>query len=371
MQALILAAGKGERLRPLTDTRPKVMLPVVNKPILEHNLELVAGLVDEIIIVVGYKGEVVRGYFGDSFGGVKIRYVEQEKQLGTGDAIFRAEPHIKGRFLVMMGDNIYSKDDIQKCLKHDFCMLVKKVQNPSMFGVCVTRGDRIEKIVEKPKNFVSDLANAGLYVMDREIFDFRLRRSERGEYEIIDALVWLGKKRPLYWVAAGRWFQVTYPWDLLELNEIFLKESGPVIDKSAKISGRALIEGPVAIGRNAELKNCVIRAYSSIGEGAVIGNFVEIKNSIVMDKTRIPHLSYVGDSVIGSGCNLGAGTSVANLRFDDKPVKMSVKGGTVDSGRRKLGCVMGDGTKTGINVSILPGAMIKPGSTIFPGSTYK
>jgi bifunctional UDP-N-acetylglucosamine pyrophosphorylase/glucosamine-1-phosphate N-acetyltransferase len=119
------------------------------------------------------------------------------------------------------------------------------------------------------------------------------------------------------------------------------------------------------------LKNCVVRAHSVIGDGAVIGNFVEIKNSIIMEGTKIPHLSYIGDSVIGRNCNLGAGTNVANLRFDDGNVKVMVNGKKTDSGRRKLGCFMGDDVKTGINVSILPGAVIKPGSHLEPGKAFK
>ena len=125
------------------------------------------------------------------------------------------------------------------------------------------------------------------------------------------------------------------------------------------------------IGKNAELKNCVVRAYSVIGDNSVIGNFVEIKNSIVMEGTKIPHLSYVGDSVIGRNCNFGAGTKIANLRFDDDGVKVNVKGKLVDSGRRKLGCFMGDGVKTGINVSIMPGACIGPGARLAPGKVCK
>lgn len=371
MQALILAAGKGERLRPLTETRPKVMLPVANKPILQHNLEQLSGIAEEIIIVVGYKAGTIRKHFGSSFGGTKIRYVTQTEQLGTGHAIRQAEKFLRDRFLVLMGDNLYSRHDIDLCMHHDLCILVKPVENPSIFGVCMVSNGLLTDIVEKPKTPVSKLANAGLYVLDKRIFEHKPNLTARGEYEIVDSIKEVCRLAPMHAIEAADFDYITYPWDLLRVNESVLKKSGSVIDKGAKISKDTRISDPVAIGKGAELKNCVIRPYTCIGDSAVIGNFVEIKNSIIMENTKIPHLSYVGDSVIGSNCNFGAGTKIANLRFDDKPVKTRVKGRVVDSGMRKLGCMMGDNVKTGINVSIMPGAMIPPGSYINPGSVFK
>jgi bifunctional UDP-N-acetylglucosamine pyrophosphorylase/glucosamine-1-phosphate N-acetyltransferase len=373
MQALILAAGRGERLRPLTETRPKVMLPVANKPILQHNLEQLAGIpaIKEIIIVVGYKAETIKRHFGSGFGHAKIRYVTQAKQLGTGHAIRQAAKFLKDRFLVLMGDNLYSRGDIERCLKHDLSILVKPVENPGIFGVCKVSKGLLKDMVEKPKNPPSNLANAGLYVLDSRVFGHDQLLTKRGEYEIVDSIKELCKHAPFHAIEAKDFDYITYPWDLLRVNEAVLRKTGPVIDKSAKIGKETRIEGPVAIGPNVELKNCVIRAYTSIGAGSVIGNFVEIKSSIIFENTKVPHLSYVGDSLIGSGCNFGAGTKIANLRFDNKPVKMKVKGRLVDSGRRKLGCVMGDNVKTGINVSIMPGATIPPGSNINPGSVLK
>jgi len=371
MQALILAAGKGERLRPLTETRPKVMLPVANKPILQHNIEQLSGLVEEVMIVVGYKAEIIKKHFGSDFCGIKIRYVTQEKQLGTGHAMQQAEPFLKDRFLVLMGDNMYSRQDIQKCLKHDFSILVKRVGNPGIFGVCMVKNGLLTDIVEKPKKPESNLSNAGLYVLDKTIFGHEQKLTERCEYEIVDPIRELCKKSQIKAIEAIDFDYITYPWDLLRANEKVLKKTGAVIDRSAKISKETRIEGPVAIGRNVELKNCVLRPFTSVGDSVVIGNFVEIKNSIIMPGTKIPHLSYVGDSIIGSNCNFGAGTKIGNLRFDDKPVKMMIKGKPVDSGLRKLGCVMGDDVKTGINASIMPGATIGPGSYINPGSVFK
>jgi UDP-N-acetylglucosamine diphosphorylase/glucosamine-1-phosphate N-acetyltransferase len=370
MQALILAAGKGERLRPLTETLPKVMLPVANKPILQHNMEQLHGLVKEIIVVVGCKQEVVRRYFGSTFKGIPITYVTQPEQLGTGHALLQARDRIDGKFVMMMGDDLYRRDDIEKCVRHDLSILTIEGDTRN-FGGCIAEGERLKDIVEKSPKPVSKLVNTGLYVLDERIFREKTRKSPRGEYEATDAIKSLASKAEIKVVRGSFWEPVAYPWKLLEANRTILEETGPQIHPEAKISKKAVIEGPVVIGRGAELKNCVVRAHSVIGDNAVIGNFVEIKNSIIMEGTKIPHLSYVGDSVIGRNCNFGAGTKIANLRFDDGNVKVSVNGRKFDSGRRKLGCFMGDGVKTGVNASVLPGAVIKPGTFINPGTVFK
>ncbi|HDD72370.1 MAG TPA: glucose-1-phosphate thymidylyltransferase, partial [Candidatus Bathyarchaeota archaeon] len=182
------------------------------------------------------------------------------------------------------------------------------------------------------------------------------------------------------------WMDVGYPWSLLEANERVLKNleakilgeveegaviKGPVyVGEGARVRSGAYVEGPVYIGPGADVgPNCYIRRYTSLGARVRVGNACEIKNSIVMDGTHIAHLSYVGDSVIGERCNFGAGTLIANLRFDDRPVKVMVKDRLVDSGRRKLGVIMGDEVKTGVNVSIMPGVKVGPRSWIAAGLT--
>ena len=144
---------------------------------------------------------------------------------------------------------------------------------------------------------------------------------------------------------------------------------GPVhVEKGARIRSGAYIEGPTYIGPGSDIgPNCYIRPCTSIGSDVRIGNACEVKNSIIMDGSHIAHLSYVGDSVIGEGCNFGAGTTTANIRFDKKNVKMNVKGIRVDSGCRKLGAVVGDNAQTGINVSLLPGIKIGSGAWVAPG----
>ncbi|UCD03433.1 MAG: glucose-1-phosphate thymidylyltransferase, partial [Candidatus Aenigmatarchaeota archaeon] len=253
---------------------------------------------------------------------------------------------------------------------HDHCILTVS-GNTNNFGGCIVKNGVLKDIVEKSPKNVSNLINAGLYVLDDTIFREQVSKSPRGEYEITDAIKSLAKKAGIKSVRGTLWEPVAYPWKLLEANEAILRQADSLIHPEAEISKEARIEGPVVVGKGAVLKNCVVRAYSVIGDNVTIGNFVEIKNSIIMEGTKIPHLSYVGDSVIGRNCNFGAGTKIANLRFDDGNVKVMINGKNMDSGRRKLGCFMGDNVKTGINVSIMPGAVIKSGSMLEPGKAFK
>ena len=385
IQAVIMAAGKSTRTWPLTLTKPKPLLKVMNKEIIKHNLDALQGLVGEVIIIVGFKKEMIIEEIGHKYGKLKIRYAEQKTQLGTGHALKYVEKLIKGKFIVMGGDDIFSKKDIKACLRHKYAVLGCKVEDPGRFGVFVVKGKEVKKVVEKPKKFVSDIANAGLYVFDKSVFKFKLRKSQRGEYEIIDYINALIKKeRVVCENVKGRWLSVGYPWDLIEANSVLVSEmkndiKGKVeknvivkgklkAGKGTKILSGTYIKGNVIIGENCLIgPNCYLRGNTSIGDGCHIGQAVEIKNSIIMDNAKVPHLSYIGDSVIGENSNLGAGTITANLKHDNKNVRSVVKGKIVDTGRRKFGTIIADDVHTGINTTIYPGRKIWPGVSTLPG----
>jgi bifunctional UDP-N-acetylglucosamine pyrophosphorylase/glucosamine-1-phosphate N-acetyltransferase len=387
IQAVIMAAGKSTRTWPLTLTKPKPLLKVMNKEIIKHNLDALQGLVGEVIIIVGFKKEMIIEEIGLKYGKLKIRYAEQKTQLGTGHALKYVEKLIKGKFIVMGGDDIFSKKDIKACLRHKYAVLGCKVEDPGRFGVFVVKGKEVKKVVEKPKKFVSDIANAGLYVFDKSVFKFKLRKSQRGEYEIIDYINALIKKeRVVCENVKGRWLSVGYPWDLIEANSVLVSEmkndiKGKVeknvivkgklkAGKGTKILSGTYIKGNVIIGENCLIgPNCYLRGNTSIGNGCHIGQAVEIKNSIIMDNAKVPHLSYIGDSVIGKNSNLGAGTITANLKHDNENVRSVVKGKIVDTGRRKLGTIIADDVHTGINTTIYPGRKIWPGVSTLPGET--
>jgi bifunctional UDP-N-acetylglucosamine pyrophosphorylase/glucosamine-1-phosphate N-acetyltransferase len=387
MQAIILAAGKSTRTYPITLTRPKCLVKIANKAIIQHNLENLAGLADEAILVVGYMKEMIKKAFGNEFQGIKLTYVEQKEQLGTGHALLMAEKSIKERFMVIMGDDIYYRKSMESLLPHRNALLVQKVKDPSRFGVWLSKDGFVAGFAEKPTKLVSDLVNCGLYMLEPEIFQEikKLEKSERGEYELNEAVNSYAKKHPVKCVDAEKgWLSVGYPWDILNANERLLDEierpnvegtiephailKGNVsVGKGTVIMSGSYIEGPVMIGENCRIgPNCYVRPKTSIGNGCKVGNAVEVKNCVIGDNVSIGHLSYFGDSVLGCDINIGAGTISANLRHDNENVKMFIKDGMVDSQRRKLGVVIADGVHTGINTCIYPGRKIWPNKHTLP-----
>jgi len=391
MKAVILAAGKSTRTYPLTANKPKPLLKAANKTLLEHNLEQLNGLIDEAIIIVGFGKEQIKKKFDNNFGKIKVRYAEQKEQLGTGNALLQAERFVgKERFVVLMGDDLYGKDDIKKGIKNKYSIFAKRVRNPKYFGVLETKGGFLIRLTEKPEKPTSDLVDTGLYVLDEKIFSLlkKIKESERKEYELTDAVTEFAGKEKVKVVEQSFWYPIAYPWSLLEANEALLgkikKNIKGKIEKNATIRGEAVIgkgtiiksgayiEGPVVIGENCIIgPNCYIRPSTAIGNNCKIGNAVEVKNSILMDNVHIGHLSYVGDSVLADNVNFGAGTAIANLRHDNSEVKSVVNGKLISTGRRKFGAVIGENAKTGINTSIYPGRKIWPGKTTMPGEIVR
>ncbi len=382
--ALILAAGEGTRMRPLTATRPKPLLPVGGRPMIRWTIELLreAG-VEDIHVLVGSNEEKVKEALGD-----EVCYVRQGKREGTAHAVGCAEGAIDGPFICVNGDVVVERslfDDLMHFYskKKGNVITVTQSRKPEDFGVIELDAEGgVLGISEKPKKPKSNYINAGVYVFEPGIFEAvkKTKKSSRGEYEITDTL----KMAASYgFVYDGFWLDVGKPWDMLDANEFYVKKTkrelggevhpnatieGEVrVGKNSVIRGGSCVIGPVTIGEDCVIgPNCFIRPFTSLGDNVHIGNAVEVKNSIIMSNTNVPHLSYVGDSIIGENCNFGAGTNVANLRFDDAEVKLNIKGEKESSGRRKFGCVVGDNVKTGINVSIMPGKKIGPNKLIAP-----
>jgi len=392
MRCVILAAGEGKRMHPLTFTRPKVMLPIGNKPVLEWNLinAIGAGL-EDFIFIVGYKSEIVRNYFGNGKKWkVKIEYVNQGKPQGTAHAIGVVESFIDKNFLVLCGDTIFGKNDVKKILKKENSIGIYKVENPEEYGVVDIKNSKLTKIYEKIKNPNSNLINAGIYHFNKNIFDYikKTRKSTRGEYELTDTINDIVKKHDFESTLLDSWQDLVYPWDLLEANKEILKlqkkEIKSTFEKNVTIKGEvsigkdtvvmngSYIEGPVIIGNNCKIgPNCYIRPYTSIGNDCHVGNACEIKNSIIMDNSNAPHHNYIGDSVIGFDCNLGSGTKIANLRLDKKSISVIINGIEIDTKKRKLGCIIGDNVQTGINSTINTGTIISNDVFIGPGAIVK
>ncbi|MDR0900298.1 MAG: NTP transferase domain-containing protein [Methanobrevibacter sp.] len=410
MKAIILSAGEGTRMRPLTLTKPKTMLPVAGKPIIQYNIEALkdSGVTD-ILLIVNYKEEMVREYFKDGKDfGVNITYKTQKELSGTANAIAYGEDFINDindivdasfdesddeSLIVLNGDIIIDNELINDIIKEyyeynpDTLMVLTEVDDPSHFGVVEMENSFVKNIVEKPKKeeAPSNLINTGIYIFNKDIFDkiAKTTKSERGEYEITDSLAMQiqDNKKVRGFKTNKKWIDVGRPWELIEINEILLSkiktnikgkiEDGAHIhgeiflDEGSIIRAGVYIEGSVYIGKNCDIgPNSYIRGNSYFGNNVNVGNAVEIKNSIIMENTNVNHLSYVGDSIIGSNCNIAAGTNIANLRFDNDTVKTKIKDQKIDSGRRKLGAIIGDSVKTGINSSFSPGVKVGYNSSI-------
>lgn len=286
MQAVILAAGSSTRTYPLTLTKPKPLLKIAGKTILEHNLDKISEIADEIIIVVGYKKEMIFDFFKNKKY-KNIKFIEQKEQKGTANALMQVKDEIKGKFVLMMGDDLYPKDAIKKCVNHDRCVLAQKVKNPGMFGVFVLHNGKLWDVVEKPQMFVSDLANTAFYVFDKSIFDFieKVKESKRGEYELTDALKEYARALGVDVEITDEWISIGYPWDLLKADKKLRKEKS-LIGKNCKIDG--------------EVENCFIDDGVIIEENAVVKDSIIYKNSIIK-KYSIVEDSVIGENVVFSG----------------------------------------------------------------------
>jgi bifunctional UDP-N-acetylglucosamine pyrophosphorylase/glucosamine-1-phosphate N-acetyltransferase len=341
--------------------------------------------ISEFILVVGYEEAAVRHYFGDgSAFGVNIRYVAQKYQRGTGDAVMTVRPHLKGQFLLMNGDMILTLEDIRSVISGPAPAIgVCPSDHPQDFGVVSVENGVVIHLEEKTDLPMSNLINAGIYLFNHDIFSYleKITPSPRGELELTDALLPMIENGSLAAVTLNFWSDLGNPWDLLGANEILLRNITPLVEgeiedgvvmkgivrvgKGTIIRSGTYIEGPCIIGEDCRIgPHAYIRGATSIGNKCHIGHSIELKNSIVMSNTNIPHFNYVGDSVIASGCNFGAGTKIANLRHD----KQCIVVGGVNTRRKKLGAIIGDDVLFGINCSVNTGAVVGNRCRIAPHS---
>ncbi|WP_267642362.1 bifunctional sugar-1-phosphate nucleotidylyltransferase/acetyltransferase [Haloarchaeobius amylolyticus] len=388
MQAVILAAGEGTRIRPLSDNVPKPMVPTADGPLVERTVAAaVTAGADELLMVVGYEGEAVREYFGDEYEGTPIRYAVQEEQRGTAHAVAAAAEYIDGPFAVLNGDNCFDTESVVELFERRPSVLAYRAEEPSNYGVLHTEDGIVTGVTEKPDDPPGNLVNAGAYVFPEAARDWlEVEESERGEHEITDVLDRVVAEFSVTPVEVDRWLDVGRPWELLAANETYLAELDArvegevsddahlegtvVVEEGATVKPGVVIEGPVLVRSGATVgPNAYVRGATLIDEDAKVGNAVEVKNSVVGKRSSVAHLAYVGDSILGRDVNFGAGTTVANLRHDGEPVRHTVKGERVSTGRRKFGVVVGDGAKTAIDTSLNAGVTLSTGATTSPGET--
>ena len=399
MQCLVLAAGDGKRMLPLTARTAKPLLRVAGRPFITHTMDVLeASGIEEIALLVGWQREEVMFYFAQMDDEPSPHFIEQAERLGTAHAIAQAEDWIKGPFLCINGDVLPGEGTVRRLLEASVddasaaVMACTHVDNPAGYGIVETdETGCVTGIFEKPDRPMGDLVNAGMYAFPKDIFD-AIREtplSPRGEYEItttFEVLMAEGRLRSLD--MEEPWIEVTYPWDILRANRHLMEglegsvegkveegvrlEGAVQVREGARVRSGAYVQGPVIIDKGADVgPNCYVRPTTYIGLECRVGNAVEVKNTILMDRSNIPHHNYVGDSVIMEDVNLGAGTKVANLRLDEGPVPSMSRGRRVDTGLRKLGAIIGPGVKTGINCSIDPGTVISEDAFIGPGARVK
>ena len=223
MQCVILAAGKGTRLKPLTDNCPKPLVHVAGKPLIDHIVGALPSAIDEIIMVIGYLGEMVRAHCGETFYGKKVTYVEQVMQDGTGRALWLCKDILKGRFLFMFADDIHGKEDIARVTSFTRGILAMASDTPERFGVIVRNPDgTLAEIIEKPVHPPSNLVSTGVMVLDEHIFEFEPTIPINGEYYLTESLERYARVYPVAVVEEEMWLPIGYPEDIKRAEEFLV-----------------------------------------------------------------------------------------------------------------------------------------------------
>jgi glucose-1-phosphate thymidylyltransferase len=350
MQAVILAAGEGKRVRPLTRSRPKAMIPVANRPIIEYVIDaLLKNGIRDIIVVVGYRKEQVTRYLNQL--DIPVEVVVQSKQLGTAHALLAAEPKIRGDFLVLPGDNYIDPVSISRIKGIPNAILIKEHPSPSNFGVVMLGDGHVTRIVEKPEHAPSFMVSTGIYSLTREIFS-HIRENDLTD--AISSLIDSGVK--IQGIPADDWQDAIFAWDLLKMNRRLLHDLHPAregtisrqaviqgsvrIGKGTTIGPNTVIFGPVSIGNDCAVgPNCCIMPNTSIGARTAIEPFCHIANAIIMDDSSIGSHSRIIDSVTGERCILADHTSTWT-----QPGILEIEGIATKS---EFGAILGDTVKSG------------------------
>jgi bifunctional UDP-N-acetylglucosamine pyrophosphorylase/glucosamine-1-phosphate N-acetyltransferase len=230
MQCVILAAGKGSRLRPLTETTPKPLIKVKDKTLLDHIVSSLPSAVDELIIVTGYLEEQIRNHCGEEFHGRKVTYVHQEEQKGTAHALWLCKDLLRGRFLFMFADDLHGRKDIARATSYTRSMLTLSTDSPEKFGIVVRHPDgTLAEMIEKPDHPPSNLASTGVMVLDDNIFKFDpFAKETKGEYYLTDVLSEYAKDYPVAVVEQDLWIPIGYPEDIANAEAVIDSLGGEI-----------------------------------------------------------------------------------------------------------------------------------------------
>ena len=381
--AVVLAAGEGIRLRPLTSNRPKPMLPAGNRPILEHVLDaLVDAGMERLVVVVGYRRERVQEHFGPEYRGIPVEYVRQNKQLGSGHALLQARKTVAGPMLVVNGDHLVEAsavDDVVTAFETSdagAAMAVIERDDPSKYGAVTVSGPDVTEITEKPATDSYRLINAGIYAFEASIFE-AIEETPRtaGELALTDTIARLiADKRVRSVRVGGLWIDATYPWDLLSVTARVLERGrvpgsrhteGIWVDDSALVDDTATLRPPVAVGPDCEIgPGSVVGPNVALGQNATIGANVTVDRAVLDTDSRVGHGSTLVDAVLGQDATVGVDTSVpggpADVRIDHEVFE-----------DQRLGAVLADRVQAGGGVTFEPGTLVGPGASIGTGATVR
>lgn len=396
MKVAFLCGGTGKRMFPITED--KFLTEFVGKTLLQHQIERArqAGL-EEFVVVGNPQNIDTVEQATRSISGVNVKLAVQEKPLGIADALASAEHLLGGDVIVVNPNDVFESSAYTKLIAgyrtdsaHSYITILGYTVGEYFPGgyLVVDAENYLTHIVEKPKRGEepSGLINILVHLHSdcRKFLEYarKVDTTRDDVYECaLDAMVG-DQHRIRVVIYRDFWQAIKYPWDILGVVRHFLDISSPRISPSARISEKATIEGKAIIGDNVRvLENAVIRGPAYIGPNSVVGNNVlvrdyshigadcvvgygtEVKGSYIGDGCWF-HSSYIGDSIISDGCSFAAGTVLANLRFDERNIKVSVEGEVIDTRRDKLGAMIGSNCRTGVNVSIMPGIRIGQGSIV-------
>lgn len=397
-QAIILAAGQSSRFWPL-NRRQKSLIKIMGRPLIWYTIEgLKKAGIKKIIILQGAKKDVEKELKKEKIG-INVKYVIQSKPKGMGNAVWQVRNLIKDKFFVLHAHHfdidIFVKLMVekQKRTKANLVLLGKKTDKPWKYGIVdfdKKQRDRVIKLVEQPKEGKepSDVGLKGIYLLPKEFFSY-YRRVRKHAYDFEDALKLYMKESDARIVITKKEVpSLKFPWELFEAaKQLMAKHPETKIEKSAKILKNVTIEGKVYIGKNVKIfenavikgpcyigKNCVIgnntliREHTNLEKDVLVGANAEITRSIFQENVHC-HSGFLGDSIFGKDCRIGAGAITANVRIDRKKIKAIVKGKEIETGLKSFGCAVGENTKIGVRVSLMPGVFVGSNCRIGPNSS--
>lgn len=366
MQAVILAAGRSTRTHPVTENRPKPLVPVWGRPFLERQLRQLPTEVSQVVIVVGFLREQIEAHFGARFEDRPITYVPQKRQRGTADALLAARPHIRSRCLVLNGDDFYDATDLAALARSGRGILVGQAPDPENRGVVTVKDERVVNVIEKPvappKNAWCSLGGYCIEPRDLEHLD-ELKPSERGELELPDFVLRIVREREVQPVfRQGLWLPLTYAWDVLGVMIRFWAIEERARELAATPShapgAQVTVDGPVWLGESVTLgRNVTLKGPVALGDGTVVRDKARLDSVVTFEGATIGSEAEIECSVVGARATVGDGAKL--LARPGRELAIDVKGKRIAPDIERLGAILGDG------------AAVKPGESVPAGTVIE